>query len=138
MTIPGAKREQVRRRAKRRCEYCYSHERFVYASMQVDHIVPGSRGGSDDLANLCWSCPRWNGSKGTGTQARDPLTRRTTRLFNPRLDGWFDHFLWSKTGTYILGRTDMGRATVRALRMNRALVVITRRNWVAAGWHPPS
>ena len=33
--------------------------------------------------------------------------------------------------------TPCGRATVMALQMNNLIAVMVRREWVAAGWHPP-
>jgi hypothetical protein len=58
-------------------------------------------------------------------------------LFNPRLQRWTPHFTWSEDGTKVIGRTACGRATVGALRLNNAIAVMVRREWVAAGWHPP-
>jgi len=42
-------------------------------------------------------------------------------LFNPRLDNWQDHFRWSHDCTRIIGHTAFGRATLKALRLNRRL-----------------
>jgi hypothetical protein len=58
-------------------------------------------------------------------------------LFNPRTQKWSDHFVWTDSGTRILGKTATGRATVIALRLNRPPLVDARRAWVAVGWHPP-
>jgi hypothetical protein len=38
----------------------------------------------------------------------------------------------------IVGKTPCGRATVLALQLNFWIAVQVRRQWVAAGWHPPS
>ena len=38
----------------------------------------------------------------------------------------------------VIGLTAVGRATIVRLRMNRDVVVKSRRRWVVAGWHPPS
>jgi hypothetical protein len=45
--------------------------------------------------------------------------------------------MWSDDGTRIIGRTASRRATVVALQLNNMIAVMVRRNWVAAGWHPP-
>jgi hypothetical protein len=37
-------------------------------------------------------------------------------LFNPRVDGWNDHFAWDDAA--IVGLTPTGRATVQLLQMN--------------------
>lgn len=68
---------------------------------------------------------------------RDPLRGRRVRLFNPRRQRWSRHFRWSEEGTHIIGRTSCGRATVIALQLNHVIAVMVRREWVAAGWHPP-
>jgi len=58
-------------------------------------------------------------------------------VFNPRQQEWADHFVWAEGATRIDGRTAMGRATVAALQLNRPSLVLARKLWVAAGWHPP-
>ena len=37
-------------------------------------------------------------------------------LFDPRQQRWDDHFHWE--GTHIVGRSDVGRTTIRVLCMN--------------------
>ncbi len=37
----------------------------------------------------------------------------------------------------IIGKTPCGRATVIALQLNNWIAVMVRREWIAAGWHPP-
>ena len=55
--VPGTVRYEVLKRAKYRCELCgISAEE---KALEVDHIVPKSHGGSDELHNfqaLCYSC----------------------------------------------------------------------------------
>ncbi len=57
--IPGSLRYDVLRRAKGRCECCgvSSDERAI----DIDHIIPKKRGGTDDPSNLqalCYQCNR--------------------------------------------------------------------------------
>jgi S1-C subfamily serine protease len=105
--------------------------------MHVEHIVPLAKGGSTDEDNLWLACPLCNGHKGAQTQAVDPLTGISSLLFNPRLQGWGDHFEWSADGFMIVGKSVCGRATVVALQLNNGFLVSARRRWVMAGWHPP-
>ncbi|MBI3763558.1 MAG: hypothetical protein HY260_17065 [Chloroflexi bacterium] len=49
-----------------------------------------------------------------------------------------EHFQWDAEGVVILGLTPVGRATIEAVRLNHEHSIAVRRNWVAAGWHPPS
>jgi hypothetical protein len=103
----------------------------------LDHIVPASRGGSDHLDNLCSCCSECNTYKQARTAAPDPRTARIVPLFNPRRDNWDEHFRWSPTTTRLIGRTAIGRATILALRLNRAHLVQARTMWVRYGLHPP-
>jgi hypothetical protein len=105
--------------------------------LEIDHIIPKARGGTDAEANLWLACRMCNSFKRTQITARDPLSGRHVRLFNPRRQRWARHFAWSEDGTRILGRTACGRATVIALQLNHVMAVMVRREWVAAGWHPP-
>jgi hypothetical protein len=105
--------------------------------MHVEHIIPLSREGNSDEANLWLACAWCNSFKGAQDRARDPQTDETVPLFNPRTQVWRDHFRWSDDGTEIVGLTSVGRATVIALQMNNAYIVAARRQWSVAGWHPP-
>jgi len=105
--------------------------------LELDHIVPKSKGGTDGEENLWLACHSCNLFKGDQTHGRDPLTGRRVRLFNPRRQQWKRHFRWSDDGVFIIGRTACGRATVAVLNLNNLVAVTVRRNWLAAGWHPP-
>lgn len=137
--ISVAVEQSVRQAAQNRCGYCLSPQRLVMARMEIDHIVPISKGGSDEESNLWLACPLCNRHKGNRTTAIDPETGNSVPLFNPRTQNWFEHFTWSKDGLRIMGLTPIGRATVVALHLDDdpdALFV--RSFWVEAGWHPPS
>jgi len=57
------RKAQVRKRDGATCRYCGGHA----PDGQPDHILPLSRGGTDDLENLAWACPGCNQSKGDRT-----------------------------------------------------------------------
>jgi HNH endonuclease len=135
--LSAAVRARVRAKAHNRCGYCQSSQHYVLGVLEIDHIIPKARRGSDEEANLWLACRMCNSFKGTQMTARDPLRGRRVRLFNPRRQRWSRHFQWSEDGTRILGRTSCGRATVIALQLNHVIAVMVRREWVAAGWHPP-
>ena len=130
-------REQVRQRAGDRCEYCLSHQEYVMGRLQIDHIQPVAKGGATSEENLCLACELCNQYKWTQIEGVDLETGKTVPLFNPRQQEWAVHFAWSLDGTMILGQSDCGRATVDALKLNNALALLVRQNWVKAGWHPP-
>ena len=105
--------------------------------MELDHLIPAALGGVTAKDNLWLACSLCNDSKGCRIAAEDPTTGEAVRLFNPRQQDWHEHFRWSERASVITGLTPAGRATVVALRLNRPTLVLTRRAWVAVGWHPP-
>jgi len=121
----------------RHCAYCFTYENNSGFPMTIDHIIPRSQGGETVFANLCFACRTCNEFKGNQTQAKDPLTGKNTVIFNPRQHDWNEHFEWDESGAYISGLTEIGRATVNALKMNNPVVVSVRRRWISVGWHPP-
>lgn len=135
--ISNALRKRVRQTAKDRCGYCLSEQKYVMGSLEIDHIMPQARGGTDAESNLWLSCRMCNGFKGAQIIGHDPLTKRQIKLFNPRTQRWSRHFKWSADGTQMIGKTATGRATVIALQLNNYLAVMVRREWVGAGWFPP-
>jgi len=108
------------------------------ARLEIEHIVPLSRGGSSDASNLWLACPLCNAFKSSKVDERDPVTGTVVPLFNPRTQVWSEHFEWTADGLRIVGKTPVGRATVMALRLDSDPDAIAVRSyWVAAGWHPP-
>ena len=79
--IPGSIRWQVLERAKTRCESCgISNE---IKALEVDHILPKSLGGKDELSNfqaLCFSCNsmKKNKSKTDFRKVRDSFNERVS------------------------------------------------------------
>jgi len=136
--MPESLRDRVRRQADNRCGYCLSHQDYVPWVLEIEHIVPASRGGSDEESNLWLACHACNLYKGAKTHGLDPLSGRRVRLFNPRSQRWARHFRWSDDGAQIIGRTACGRATVVELSLNNLIAVTVRRHWVSAGWRPPA
>ena len=130
-------RERIAEQARYRCGYCLSSEQVLGLPMQVEHLIPQALGGPTLEENLWLACPACNAFKGHRISARDPESGQMLRLFNPREQDWKEHFLWVASGSRIVGRTAIGRATTQALRLNRPLLVHARRAWVKAGWHPP-
>jgi hypothetical protein len=93
--------------------------------------------GATVRSNLWLSCATCNRFKRDLISASDPETGRIVRLFNPRNDRWSTHFVWSRDGLQIVGRTAIGRATVATLRLNDELWLLCRRLWVLRGIWPP-
>jgi hypothetical protein len=134
--MDAATRDQVRRRADRRCEYCRLHEDDdPLFPFHVEHIIAKQHRGRDSLGNLALACHQDNLHKGPNLTGIDPLTGRLARLFHPRRHKWSWHLRWD--GPLLAGRTPIGRATVAVLAMNLPHRVILREALIAAGRFPP-
>jgi hypothetical protein len=138
MSISADVRERVRRQAENRCGYCRSRQEYVLGFLEIEHLIPQAAGGSDDEQNLWLACRLCNHYKAAQTHARDPVSGRRVRLFNPRRQRWSRHFAWQESSPYLFGRTACGRATVLALNLNNLIAIVVRRKWMEAGWHPPA
>lgn len=130
-------RSQVAARDQNRCAYCQTSEANSGLPMTIDHIIPVAEGGSTTLENLCLACRSCNEAKGKRTAAIDPVSGENCLLFNPLQQNWNNHFSWSLDGIELEAKTQIGRTTIAALRMNNSIVCAARRRWVLSGWHPP-
>ncbi|MFN6562029.1 MAG: HNH endonuclease [Nostoc sp. ChiSLP01] len=135
-------RRLVRKRAEYLCEYCHSPEYLSPDRFTVDHIMPQSLGGSDELDNLALACHRCNERHYNFTVGIDPKTQKQVPLFHPRQQKWSEHFIWTKDGRKIVGITPTGRATSHRFdfndeRRDEPSIQVARGFWVEAGWHPP-
>ena len=135
--ISARQRARVVERAKGCCEYCQSQEQYSPDPFSVEHIIPLSKGGPNDLSNLAFACQGCNNRKYTSVEAFDPVSQSTVALFHPRQHSWAKHFAWSDDSTLILGLAPIGRAAIEKLQLNRSGLVNLRRILFEAGEHPP-
>ncbi len=65
LSLPSWKRlrRQVKKRDGATCQYCGTEAQVGH----VDHVIPLSKGGTDTIDNLAWSCRPCNLSKSTKT-----------------------------------------------------------------------
>ena len=119
MAPSARQRREVLERAGGCCEYCRRSVDVRLARFEIDHIVSLKYGGGDSVDNLCLTCAPCNRYKGAEVAAIDPLTDEATRLFNPRLQKWSEHFQINSDAS-LAGTSPEGRATVLVLRMNEA------------------
>ena len=75
---------------------------------EIEHIIPTAKGGADAEDNLWLARRICNNAKRAQTLARNPITKRIVRLFDPRRQDWSRHFTWSEDGTLIIGKTACG------------------------------
>jgi HNH endonuclease len=129
--IPAAIRRQVEERAKKRCEYCHMPDSVSSTGFQVDHIISQKQGGSSLLDNLAYACLKCNRMKGSDIAAYDEDTHELTPFYHPRRQLWDDHF--QLQAGLMVGKTAIGRVTVRLFQMNHPRQVETRNELIKAG-----
>jgi hypothetical protein len=143
VSINEAVKQFVRERANYLCEYCHSLELLSANRFTIDHIVPRSLGGSDELENLALACRRCNERRYNFVAGIDPDTQAIVPIFNPRQQQWAEHFGWTIDGTVIQGSTAVGRTTCVRLDLNDMRyreddsIRKTRELWTRTGLHPP-
>jgi HNH endonuclease len=121
----------VRERAAGRCEYCRLPQAATSVPFEIDHIISRKHHGptiASNLASACWYC---NSFKGSDISGLDPKTRKVTRLFHPRRHKWSHHFRYE--GAVLIGRTAIGRTTIRVLQINCDEAVTLRESLIADG-----
>jgi HNH endonuclease len=126
----------VARRAAHRCEYCHAPEVVFNFPFEVDHIQPQAEAGTSEEDNLALACRSCNIYKSAYLTGFDEMTESTVRLFHPRRDVWEDHFEVLSDRGMFQGRTDIGRATIMRLRMNRGVQWGARIFWMRLGVFP--
>ena len=133
--IPASLRRLAIERAGDRCEYCGLSQGGQAATFHVDHVIPVAAGGPPTAENLALACVSCSLRKAARETATDPETGQEAPIYNPRSQPWHDHFQWD--GTRVRGVTAVGRATVGALDMNRAMILAIRAEEELFGRHPP-
>ena len=136
MNPAGELAAAVRLRAADRCQYRGIHQSLQGASFHIEHIIPRSRGGSDELVNLALACPSCNLHKTDRIAAIDPESGETVPLFHPTRQTWADHFRYR--GLEIEGLTPIGRATITALQINHPRRQLIRAAEAKFGLYPPT
>lgn len=137
MTISKKKRAEIEKRANGLCEYCQLPHKLSSSPFVIEHILPISKGGTDELENLALACSACNNSKYNKTEAFDRLGDKTIALYNPRKDVWKEHFAWNSDFSEIVGLSEKGKITIKTLKMNRERTVIIRKFLYLVGEHPP-
>lgn len=123
----------VSERAAHRCEYCLAPEVIFNFPFEIEHIIPLSRGGTDEESNLALACRSCNIHKSNHLTGIDESTGNETPLFNPRQDRWEEHFQIDRESGAINGVTAAGRVTASRLRMNSPLQSEARLLWIRLG-----
>jgi hypothetical protein len=129
--------QAVRQRAGDTCEYCrVPQSAYPTVTFPIDHIIARQHGGPTILSNLALSCLHDNAHKGTNLTGIDPVTKKITKLYNPRRHKWAKHFRWH--GALLVGLTPVGRTTIVVLAMNDPEAVAVRQALLDEGSFPPA
>ena len=91
------------------------------SELTIDHYQPQTKGGSDELDNLIYSCPRCNQYKSDYW----PSTENDIFLWNPRQEEAKQHFLELENST-LHPLTAVGTFTIKRLRLNRQPLISYR------------
>jgi HNH endonuclease len=124
-------RKLVTRRAENRCEYCRLSQQCQEATFHIDYIFPVTSGGEAIAENLALACVSCSLRKSAKETAIDPQTKKEVPIFHPRRDIWKEHFRWNNVK--IEGLTEIGRATVNSLNLNRSLILAIRQEEILLG-----
>jgi hypothetical protein len=132
--ISSSLRQQVRKRAGKRCEYCLLAETDAFFTHEIDHIIAEKHGGKTTSQNLALACFDCNRFKGSDIASIDRVNGKLSALFNPRTQNWKEHFS-IKSGR-IIPLTSVGRVTTRLLKFNLAKRVEARKTLFKVGLYP--
>jgi hypothetical protein len=122
-------------RARDCCEYCRMPQAYDTLTFEIDHVIALKHRGPTRAENLALACFLCNNSKGPNIAGLDPVTRKLTKLYNPRRHKWRRHFRWD--GPLLVGKTPVGRTTVAVLEMNLPHRVAHREALIDEGVFPP-
>jgi len=100
----------------------------------LEELVWQRAGGRCEYCQI--SCLACNRHKGPNVAGVDPATKKSVPLFNPRRHKWSRHFRWD--GPVLVGRTQIGRATVVALKMNLDHRIDLRQGLIDEGVFAPA
>jgi len=132
--VSATLRRLVAERAAYLCEYCLLHEEDTFFGCEVDHIISEKHGGPTTAENLAYACAFCNRAKGSDVGSIVWRTGTFSRFFNPRTDGWAEHF--ALDDVMIMPLSDIGEVTVRILDINNPDRLLERQAEQALGRYP--
>ena len=116
----------VARRAQNRCEYCHAPEIVFNMRFEVDHVLPRSHGGSNQLDNLALSCPVCNLFKSDFYPQLELDFAPEQRILHPLRDDIGRHYLLRENSGWLVPITETGRFHIAVLQLNRPELVAYR------------
>ncbi|MBV6427654.1 MAG: hypothetical protein KIPDCIKN_02176 [Haliscomenobacter sp.] len=122
-------------RADGRCEYCRVLEYLSLYEFHLEHIISKKHGGSSLPENLAYACSWCNWKKGPNIATVLYPEGELIRLFNPRVQNWFDHFEADSSGL-LIGKSPIGQATIKLLELNDQERIKERMEMIISGCYP--
>jgi len=113
----AALKQAVQMRYDFRCGYCGMRETDASSELTIDHYLPVSQGGTDDLDNLVYCCHPCNEFKSKYWHIDPKLS-----LLYPPFDDVTQHFQEQPDGT-LLALTERGENHIQVLHLNRLRLV---------------
>ncbi|MGI8640924.1 MAG: HNH endonuclease [Pyrinomonadaceae bacterium] len=101
-------RRKISKAAKNRCGSCLMPQEIIPMPLEIEHILPQAKGGTDAEENLWLSCRACNSHKHAKTHGFDLKTEKEIELFNPRTQIWQEHFELNLEIGEIIGKTACG------------------------------
>ena len=127
--------EAVSKRANFICEYCHAPESAFNFPFEIDHFIPLSKNGTDDLDNLVLACRACNAYKAFHNIGLHD-NKENLRLFNPRQDMWNEHFSVNLDSSEIERLTEIGIGTINRLKINNMRQIQSRQIWTQSEIFP--
>ena len=124
-------REYVLEKWKRHCAYCGK----ANVPLEIEHLTPRSRGGSDRVSNLTLACTPCNQKKGNRTAAEFGYPELQTKAKAPSKDAAAINSIRYREGGFS-GRHGLTGRSLRAEREGAARMS-TPRQAVTASVQPP-
>jgi HNH endonuclease len=122
--ISESLKKRVIQRANNCCEYCLMENDVSFIPHQIDHIVSLKHEGLTNFDNLAYACFSCNNNKGSDIGTMLLPDKIFIRLFNPRIDFWYEHF--EMESGVIYAKTNIAQATIKILKMNEIDRIIER------------
>lgn len=132
--VPDVLRIEIAERANYACEYCRRREAYSFIKFQIDHIISLKHGGLTLSENLAYSCPIFNGNKGSDVGTMLQNEEIFVRLFNPRKHDWVEHFGLVE-GAFV-PKSEIAEATIKVLDLNNINRILERLDLIKAGLFP--
>ena len=84
----------IRAASKNRCGYCLLPQILASYKLEIEHILPRSKGGKSNIENLCLACRNCNLVKAAKVFGLDIVLGMKVRLFHLNLQNWSENFEW--------------------------------------------